>query len=321
MSEPRSSDRNVDRAIRSWLHDDRYEDVSRVAGAVLDLLDTTPQRRSPWWPARRIPFMNKFVSLGLGAAAVVVALVIGTQMLGAPESGGVGGASTTEPTSSTTPSPTMGPTVAPTPTPTPEGLLPEGPHVILDGQADDPANNIPPLTVTIPAPGWYGEVGGGILVKGPVDDYRPPDGTGMIVFTQREYMVYGDACTWRTTVPDAPATTVDAFVAALSSQGSRRASEPVDITLGGYAGRSITLEVPDDVDVTACDPGYGGSWSCDADGMSPCGYHTGPEEIDTVYVLDIDGVIMAWQTGHHTGTSAEDVAELEAIVQSASFGE
>ena len=58
MSEPRTSDRNVDRAIRSWLHEDRYEDVSRVAGAVLDLLDTTPQRRSPWWPARRIPFMN-----------------------------------------------------------------------------------------------------------------------------------------------------------------------------------------------------------------------------------------------------------------------
>jgi hypothetical protein len=30
---------------------------------------------------------------------------------------------------------------------------------------------------------------------------------------------------------------------------------------------------------------------------------------------------MAWQTGYYTGTSAEDIAELEAIVQSASFGE
>ena len=76
MSEPRTSDPNVDRVIRSWLHTDRHEDVSRVAGSVLDLLDTTPQRRSPWWPARRLPIMNKFVSLGLGVAAVVVALVI-----------------------------------------------------------------------------------------------------------------------------------------------------------------------------------------------------------------------------------------------------
>jgi hypothetical protein len=104
MSEPRTSDRNVDRVIRSWLHEDRHEDISRVAGAVLDLLDTTPQRRSPWWPARRIPFMNKPVSLGLGAAAVVAALVIGAQVLGPPAPGGVGGVPSASP--SITPAPT-----------------------------------------------------------------------------------------------------------------------------------------------------------------------------------------------------------------------
>ena len=178
---------------------------------------------------------------------------------------------------------------------------------------------IPPLTVTIPAPGWYGEVGGGILVKN--DKHGPPDGAGMIIFVQPEYIVYGDACHWETTVPDTPATTVDEVVAALSSQASRDASEPVDITLGGYAGKSITLEVPDDVDFTECDPGYGGSWDCGGDGMAPCGYHSGPGEIDTVYILDVDGLIMAWNTSYYAGTPAEDVAELEAIVQSASFGE
>ena len=73
---------------------------------------------------------------------------------------------------------------------------------------------------------------------------------GMIIFVGREYIVYGDACHWETTIPDAPVTTVDEFVAALASQESRDASEPVDITLGGYAGKSITLEVPDDVDFT-----------------------------------------------------------------------
>lgn len=113
MSEPRTSDRNVDRVIRSWLHEDRHEDFSRVAGAVLDLLDTTPQRRSPWWPARRIPFMNKFVSLGLGAAAVVVALVIGAQVLGPTAPGGVGGAP------SASPSPTPAPTATLKPSPSP----------------------------------------------------------------------------------------------------------------------------------------------------------------------------------------------------------
>lgn len=40
-----------------------------------------------------------------------------------------------------------------------------------------------------------------------------------------------------------------------------------------------------------------------------------------MYILDIEGRIMAWQTGYYTGTPAGDVAELEAIVQSAAFGE
>lgn len=105
MSEPRASDPNVDRVIRSWLHEDRHEDASRVAGAVLDLLDTTPQRRIQWLPARRLPLMNKFVSVGLGAAAVVVALVIGIQVLRPPASGGVGSAPSASPSPSPTPTP------------------------------------------------------------------------------------------------------------------------------------------------------------------------------------------------------------------------
>lgn len=257
--------------------------------------------------------MNKLVGFGLAAAAVLAVLIVGAQLLSSPGSnlGGPGD----EPTPTATPEPTPDPT----PEATPEGLLPEGPHVILTGDADAPVDNIPPLTVMIPAPGWYGEVGEGILLKN--DKHGPPDGSGMIIFARREYLVYGDACHWESTVPETPATTVDELVAALSSQGSRDASEPIDITLGGYAGKSITLEVPDDVDFTECDPGYGGSWDCGGDGKMPCEYHTGPDEIDTVYILDIDGVIMAWQTGYYTGTPAEDIAELEAIVQSASFGE
>ena len=94
------SDRDVDRAIRSWLHEDRHEDASRVAGAVLDQVDTTRQRRATWWPVRRTPTMNKFVGLAAGAAAVVVALVVGPQLFGS--SGGIGG----QPAPTATPEPT-----------------------------------------------------------------------------------------------------------------------------------------------------------------------------------------------------------------------
>ena len=53
MTDFNTSDRDVNRAIRSWLHEDRHEDVSRIAGAVLDRVEATPQRRTTWWPAWR----------------------------------------------------------------------------------------------------------------------------------------------------------------------------------------------------------------------------------------------------------------------------
>ena len=106
MTDFKTSDRDVNRAIRSWLHEDRHEDVSRVAGAVLDQVDTTPQRRATWWPARRTPTMNKFLAIGLGAAAVVVALFVGVQLFSSPGTnvGGPGDEATPTATAEPTPS-------------------------------------------------------------------------------------------------------------------------------------------------------------------------------------------------------------------------
>ena len=110
MTDFKTSDRDVNRAIRSWLHEDRHEDVSRVAGAVLDQVDTTPQRRATWWPARRTPTMNKFVAIGLGAAAVVVALFVGVQLFSSAPMARHG--------SEASPTATVEPTAEPTPEPT-----------------------------------------------------------------------------------------------------------------------------------------------------------------------------------------------------------
>jgi hypothetical protein len=46
-----------------------------------------------------------------------------------------------------------------------------------------------------------------------------------------------------------------------------------------------------------------------------CGFHGGPGETDIEYILDGDGVLMAWHTGYQKGTPAELVAELDSIVQ------
>jgi hypothetical protein len=312
MTDFNASDRDVSRAIRSWLHADRHEDASRVAGAVLDQIEATPRRRATWWPAWRTSTVNRIFGFGLAAAAVVVALVVGVQLLSSP------GANLGGPGDEPTPSPTADPTPEPTGSPSAEGGLPEGPFMIRTGEGDTPENAGPPLTVTIPASGWDGDEGGGVLLK----DWGGPDGAGMITFVQPEYYVFGDPCNWATTMPDTPVTTVDEFVAALSAQPSRNASEPVDITLGGYTGKSITLHVPDDADFSECDDGTYASWDCGSPAdPSPCGFHGVPGETDTEYILDVDGMIMAWHTGYGDAAPAEVVAELEAIVESATFGE
>ena len=123
MTDHRASDRDVNRVIRSWLHEDRHEDVSRIAGAVLDQVDTIPQRRATWWPAWRTPTMNKLLTYGLGAAAVVVLLVVGAQVVG---SNGLFGA---EPTP--TPQPSEPASSIPTSVSDPDSGLAPGTEVVL----------------------------------------------------------------------------------------------------------------------------------------------------------------------------------------------
>ena len=315
MTDFNAPDRDVSRAIRSWLHEDRHEDASRVAGAVLDKVEAPPRRRASWWPARRTSPMNKIAGFGLAAAAVVVVVLIGAQLLGSPGggTGGPGGEPPPIPSASA-----AEPTPNPTTSPYAEGGLPEGPFLILDGLDDDGETVHPPLTITIPAPGWNGEESGGILLK----DWVGAEGdAGMIIFAQPEYVVFDDPCDWASTSGTTVAT-VDEFVAALAAQPSREASEPVDVTVGGYPGKAITLHIPDDVDVSQCDEATFGTWNCGSPAEPvACGFNDGVGETSTEYIFDVDGLIFAWHTDYEEGAPADAPSELDAIVQSATFGE
>ena len=96
--------RDPDRLINAFLMEGATELADEVYDTVRDRIDHTRQRAviGPW----RMPdIMNKLVPIGLGAAVVVVALVIGTQLLRTPASGGTGGAPSAAP--SAEPSPTL----------------------------------------------------------------------------------------------------------------------------------------------------------------------------------------------------------------------
>ena len=103
---------DLDRQLDTFLSDGPTELPDPSFYAVRHRTESTRQRVviGPW----RMPDpMNRFAAIGLGTAAVVVALVVGIQVLRPPASGGIGGAS------SSPPSPTPAPTVSSAPSGSP----------------------------------------------------------------------------------------------------------------------------------------------------------------------------------------------------------
>ena len=216
-----SGERDIDRVVRSWLHEDRHEDATRVLDSVLVELDTAPQRRSSW-AARRFPTMNNMLRVGLVTAAVVIIAVIALNFL--PGSPGPGS------------EPTPKPSTAAAATAEPASYNLTTPEIA-------PIR----LVLTLPA-GWAGEewnvettdVALGLY---PVDN------------------VYGDPCHWQGSLPDPPVgTTVDDLATALANQPTRDATVD-DVTLGGYRGKVVHMSVPADINFGDCDLGQFANWS------------------------------------------------------------
>lgn len=304
-----STDRDTTRTVRSWLETGATHLPEHVLDEVLAELPTTSQRRATWWATWRISPMNATLKLGLAALAVAVAVLIGINYFGSGTSnvGGFGGDAAT-PTPGPTATVEASPTASPTPVPTPVALSPATRHALITADV--------PLTVTIPAPDWFGDRGSGILVKH--DNPDAPSGAGMIVFAGDDLFVYGDPCHWSTTTPETPVSTVDGLVAALTAQASRTATLPVDVTVGGYTGKSITLHVPDDAVFSDCDGGFFGSWGVLGD-PTPSRYHQDPGQIDKLWIIDVDGQLVVIDGAYYEATPRTVVDELEAIVESATF--
>jgi hypothetical protein len=253
----------------------------------------------PW----RMPDMNKLVPIGLGAAAVVVVLVVGTQFFGPRAPAGVGAA----------PSATPEPSVA-APSSATDGL-PVGPFTIVD---DGDPNSAVRTTVTIPASGWTANPEFGAIGKG--EDADPPE-AAMLAWSWpagTRFDVYQNPCKWASTRPDTPATTVDEIVTALASQASRDASDPVLVTVGGYAGQRIILHVPNDAEFADCDQGNFASYG-EAGRSEPSRHHQGPGQVDELWVLDVDGAIVILDAMHRPNTPAGLIEELRGIAESATF--
>ncbi|MDP9244616.1 MAG: hypothetical protein M3O77_06005 [Chloroflexota bacterium] len=95
-----STDRDTTRIVRSWLEEGVTALPDRVLDTVLDQVPATPQRRPTWSPRRFAP-MNRLFLTASAAAAVLVVVIIGYNLL--PRTGGVGTQPTVAPSPSSSP--------------------------------------------------------------------------------------------------------------------------------------------------------------------------------------------------------------------------
>ena len=311
MTDFKTTDRDVNRAIRSWLREDRHEDVSRIAGAVLDQVETTPQRRSTWWPARRTPTMNKIAGFGLAAAAVVVIALIGSQLIGSP-------GTPAEPA----PERPIARAVRRRADANCRALAVDRRRPSRGQQLHAHQRGDVPITATIPAPGWAQDPGG-ILVKD--ENGAAPDGAYVIgVWATADPLIPSDPCQWESTMPDTPATTLDEIVAALGEPGDTKC-----LGRGGRHRGRVCREGDHHRDAgwpvhgqqqprlrpgQALHVGLRGATACQM-------WFQEAGQIDELWIVDVDGEFFFVPGSYYSETPASVVDELGAFLGSMTFGE
>ena len=174
-------------------------------------------------------------------------------------------------------------------------------------------------------PGYTAKVPGTWSVNGSFVIGPGPGVLGLSVWDVGE--VPRDPCHWQKSLYD-PGPTVDDLVEALTTQRLRHATEPTDVTLGGYRGRYVEWSVPTDMVVTGdsefqgCDvePSNGlrdfVSWFGNGDGER---YQQVAGQVDMLWILDVDGQRLLVDATYSPDTTETDRAVLGGIVESLRF--
>jgi hypothetical protein len=304
-----TTERDMTRIVRSWLRTDEHESADRVLDNVLALLDATPQRRS-WWPARRIADMNTFAKLATAIAAVVVAAVVGINLL---PGGGPGG-----PTASPSPSPSPSPYTSPSPTPTPPPsaaaliFAPAGP---LDPGRHALSEDRRPFSVMVPA-GWSSSGANcgicasdaGYLFRG-TDGSTDPGAVWMPVWSVD--VVSADPCA-KVPAPGATsAAELAADVAALP--GTDVITAPEDVTVGGRPAKHVAIKVREDIE---CTPRQFQMWG--DNGVFRWATTLG--ETNHVWIADLEGGGHFWiEAETYKGSTPALQEEIQAMIDSIEF--
>ncbi len=223
-----TASRDPDRLIHQFVLEGEEQLDDQVFDAVRAEIEHKPQRAfvGPW----RMPIMSKIVGFGLAAAAVVAVVLIGSQVIGS-NPGGLGA----DPT----------PTATAEPTPTPYRLSPSrrARRCVPPRARSSSRTWVHPRRV-IASPSRFRRPAGRRLPDFEASrrsrNGGPSQAAHVALGLAGRYGVRratGIRASGQSTTPDTPVTTVDEIVAALAAQASRDASDPVDVTVGGYPER------------------------------------------------------------------------------------
>ena len=168
------------------------------------------------------------------------------------------------------------------------------------------------VAITIP-PGWEAGMDATVLVPPGLAEgsSEGPDGSALVIgWTTPTAGLHSDPCQPASHLPpDIPVgPTVDDFVDAVLAHLSIHVSEPVDVELGGYRGTFFRLTAPSDI-----------SDCYDWRPFEPGIFAQGPNNLWSVWVIDIDGFRMIVLTQGFPGTPAKDKVELRSMVESIRF--
>jgi hypothetical protein len=262
-----SADRDVTRIVRSWLEEGVTVLPDRVLDNVVDQLPATPQRRA-WWPARRFAEMPNAFRLAVAVAAVLVAAIVGLNVL-LPARSGVGSPAT--PTPSPTPIPPLSAA-----SPGVDGI-PAGTYLI---DRPFPAR----IALTVPN-GWalwtVESTAAGILVN----HDHPTNGSGWGLFFWAGNRFFADPCNESHGFQSpAPAQTVDDFVAAVGKLNGVTVSAPSTVDVDGHPATLLVLTASSEM--AGCSSGGASIWAT-PDGTS---YVMLPGQQLQLRIVNVDGV-------------------------------
>lgn len=282
------NDRTFDQLLNAWMDlgptsaPDRVADASR-----LEARSTRQTAIPPWWPPRRFPEMNNMVRVGLVAAAIVAAALLGFTYLIVPNVGG----------------PVLFGEPSPTPEPTPEhaalitgsGYLEPGVYAI---------DQLPPMQITITVPpGWES-----LAVPAMVWSIDNDKATvGYMYITD----LYADPCdTAQGTAGVGP--TAGDLGQALANFPGISVDAQTDITISGYSGTRLDYTSTE----LACPDGQDAALMTAHPGPTEDSNHPGETAgINRWYILDVEGERLVIGASVHEN-APHRLDDVEAIVES-----